>query len=479
MQAYLGRPVYSLMMGTRLMIVLNSDQAVKDLLDKRSNIYSSRPDLYLPNIISGSLRVVLMAYGETWRMIHRIYHNMLHVRSATAFIPYQDLENKQMMRGLLDSPDEFVDHIRRYTNSLTTQMVFGFRTFSNDDPKLKQLYYGFDKMVQVLGSTSAAFLDLYPALRELPDFLVPMRRYCKDLHAREKELYVSHWLDAKARISNGTSKPCFCVDLVKAQKVEAFSDGLAAYISGSLLEAGSDTTAAQLVGFVQAMVLFPEVQKAAQRELDKVCGDRLPTLDDKLPYIRCCVKECLRWMPTAILGIPHSVIREDEYMGYRIPKGCNVMLNVWAIHMDPKRHSNPRAFDPTRYEGDLQTAAEATANADASKRDHFGFGAGRRVCQGIHIAERSLTLGIARLLWAFQFRRAVDSNGRETVPDPEDLTQGVLVQPRPFPVKIVPRSEAHACALREAWDSCQVLLDGEKQWKEVPEGMPFSTYTPE
>ena len=53
-------PVYSLILGTSVMIVLTSDVAIKDLLDKRSNIYSSRPDLYLAQIASGHLRMVLM-----------------------------------------------------------------------------------------------------------------------------------------------------------------------------------------------------------------------------------------------------------------------------------------------------------------------------------------------------------------------------------------------------------------------------------
>src|SRR4051794_35644731 len=53
-------PIYSLMLGTQCMIVLSSDQAVKDLLDKRSNIYSSRPDMYLANIVSNSQRMLLL-----------------------------------------------------------------------------------------------------------------------------------------------------------------------------------------------------------------------------------------------------------------------------------------------------------------------------------------------------------------------------------------------------------------------------------
>jgi cytochrome P450 len=52
------------------------------------------------------------------------------------------------------------------------------------------------------------------------------------------------------------------------------------------------------------MVLYPEVQKKAQAQLEEVCGNRLPEMEDfdKLPYIRCIMKETLRWLPTAILG---------------------------------------------------------------------------------------------------------------------------------------------------------------------------------
>lgn len=53
-------PVYSLVLGTQVLIVLSSDQAIKDLLDKRSAIYSSRPDMYLGNVVSGGFRVLLM-----------------------------------------------------------------------------------------------------------------------------------------------------------------------------------------------------------------------------------------------------------------------------------------------------------------------------------------------------------------------------------------------------------------------------------
>jgi hypothetical protein len=67
-------------------------------------------------------------------------HTSLNIKTAVAYIPYQDLENKDMMLGFLDDPDDFLKHVKRYTTSLTTQMVFGFRTTSKNDPRLLKLF---------------------------------------------------------------------------------------------------------------------------------------------------------------------------------------------------------------------------------------------------------------------------------------------------------------------------------------------------
>ena len=51
--------------------------------------------------------------------------------------------------------------------------------------------------------------------------------------------------------------------------------------------------------FVLAMVLYPEVQIRAQKELDRVIGsDRLPNLRDRehLPYVTAICSECLRYV---------------------------------------------------------------------------------------------------------------------------------------------------------------------------------------
>lgn len=146
--------------------------------------------------------------------------------------------------------------------------------------------------------------------------------------------------------------------------------------------------------------------------------------------------------------------------------------------MDPKRHPNPSVFDPERYIDDNTTSQESSQQRDVSKRDNFLFGVGRRICQGMHIADRSMFLAISRLLWAFRMEVTLDQDGKPITPDPTKLIPGMLVQPEPFPAAITPRSQQHADTIRKEWAEALELLDGEDQWREIPKGMPLSTYEP-
>lgn len=82
----------------------------------------------------------------------------------------------------------------------------------------------------------------------------------------------------------------------------------------------------------------------------------------------------------------------------------------------------------------------------------------------MNIADRSLFLAISRLLWAFKFERALDENGKEMIPEARAVTQASLVQPLPFPAKIIPRSDMHAEMVKTQWKTSQDLLDEEGQW---------------
>lgn len=75
-------------------------------------------------------------------------NGVFNVSVSRSYVPYQELESKALLMGLLENPSDFFNHIRRYTTSLTTQMTFGYRTPTSDDPNLLEMFevsYPFTK----------------------------------------------------------------------------------------------------------------------------------------------------------------------------------------------------------------------------------------------------------------------------------------------------------------------------------------------
>ena len=113
-----------------------------------------------------------------------------------------------MVVALLDEPNLVFDHIRRYTNSLSTQIIYGFRTARIDDPKLLLLYESVEKWSAVSGAGAAALLDVFPVLRSLPVFARPLYHHALSLKDHTLSLNTSLWLDAKKKVKLGTAKAC-------------------------------------------------------------------------------------------------------------------------------------------------------------------------------------------------------------------------------------------------------------------------------
>lgn len=105
------------------------------------------------------------------------------------------------------------------------------------------------------------------------------------------------WNRLKRETDSGEARDCFTKTFyLNDPRKNGIDDLSAAYTCGGLIEAGSETTGTTLNNFVLCMVLFPEAQKRAQEELDRVIGsDRMPNWEDEkdLPYVRSLIKEVL------------------------------------------------------------------------------------------------------------------------------------------------------------------------------------------
>ncbi|KAH7110698.1 cytochrome P450 [Dactylonectria macrodidyma] len=467
-------PIISLKLGTQDMIIVSSDKVVRDLIDKRSALYSGRMDVFIREF-GDDLNILMRDNDELWRRQRKMYHLRLNVNVANRYIPYQEFEVTQLLHDIAHSPQDYEHHTKRFTTSLASTIIYGWRTTSVDVSHAKLLFEWIDGYAVAAGRLQV--MDWWPELRgffrNAPSWITGISKEMERLKNLEEDLWMELLNEAKQSIDRGSQRASFCTDMIENNNIgssDYLSDRQMAANAGHAFAGATDTTLNTTLGFIKAMMLYPEVQARAQQEIDKVVGsERMPGWGDwdKLPYMRCIMKETLRWMPSTILGgMPHKLSKTDHYEGYTIPANAGVMINVWGINSDENRAKNPREFNPSRYEGDMLSTGESAALADATKRDHFTFGAGRRICPGLHVAERSLFIGFSRLLWGFKINRPVDVYGNPLPIDIDAVTPGFIVSPVPFKCEFVIRDEKRAALIENEWHKCLEFVDKDGNYTE-------------
>ncbi|OQV00138.1 hypothetical protein CLAIMM_05676 [Cladophialophora immunda] len=457
-------PVVSLKLGSQTLILLNDEMAVKELLERRSQNTSARMDMFLSEF-GGHNQILMRSNDETWRRQRRMYHRNLNGQQADIYVPYQvthalDNRDSRPSVDLLSSPDKFEDHLKRYTTSVGYTIAYGMRIRSIEEKRAARTLFEWTAG-QVRAGMGLAVTDWWPflrfILRRLPAGAIAFLKEVERLQHVESDLWDEQYQICRHRIESGHVRPSFCRDMIVTNTVKAdfLSEKELKFNAGHAWAGASDTQFNTLWFFVKAMILYPECQKRAQEEIDGVVGgDRLPQWSDwhALGYTRSVMKETLRFYPPTITGgMPHAVTKDDMYLGYIIPAGAGLVNNVWALN---NRVENPRKFDPMRHIEDSRGTMESAIQADASKRDHFTFGAGRRICPGTHVADRGLFIAMSRLLWAFDFESVAGE-----VPGQDDFQPGFITSPVPFKCKITVRSEGKRAQINSIWEQSRSFLD--------------------
>lgn len=163
----------------------------------------------------------------------------------------------------------------------------------------------------------------------------------------------------------------------------------------ALIVAGSDTTGNTLTYLVWAVISRPDLRKALEAELSGLpygYGDQ--ELED-LPLLSAIIEETLRLYGAAPGGLPREVpVGGVTMAGYFIPGGTTITTQAYTIHRDEKNFVNAAEFNPCRW---LQMSTDSMDSKNETARiAHHPFGAGSRVCMGIHLAQMELRLATAQ-----------------------------------------------------------------------------------
>ncbi|RDW93644.1 cytochrome P450 [Aspergillus mulundensis] len=437
------------------MVIIHDREIAHSLLDQLSAKTSGRPSMVMAGKLCGYEKIVLcQGYDASFRRNRRFLHRELGTKvSAAQFQAVQEVEVNRLLVRALNEPEAWLEHLKTAAGATVLKMAYGYTI---DPHKPDPLVTLIDKMMTEFSLASVPMgwaVDIIPALQHLPEnfpgagFQKTARKWRKSI---QDSAHIPYWF-AWQQLESSQAKPSFVSKLI--QQLKAENDGILdpedeqaiIWTAASLYGAAADTTVIALTAFTAAMIMYPDVQRKAQEEIDRVVGsDTLPTFADRerLPYINALVKEVLRWWPVAPMGFPHTATEDIEYGGYRIPKGSMLLPAVWWFTHDPAVHADPDAFDPDRF--------LAPRNEPESYMELWGYG--RRICPGRFFADAGLYLNIVQSLAVFDLRKAVGEDGVEIGLDMKPKP-GVLAYPTKFEYRIEPRSERHVELIRKAEDT--------------------------
>ncbi|CAE6401647.1 hypothetical protein ACGC1H_006526 [Rhizoctonia solani] len=433
--------------GTTI-IVLNSNKAANDLLEKRSSIHSGRycpPMIASPGLINMKDFVAFMDTNELWRKQRRVMGARLGKHAITAFRASQELEVRRLLVRLLSvhrepvSSDLLNEEFYRTTSAVFLDSVYGYELESSQDP----FFTNIQNMNSILSEASlpTAFLvNALPWMEHIPDWIpgTGWKKTAYEWRALKDRAICDVYNWAKKRIVSGADDSSIASltynELRKSGWSETDADEFCMNTAAGLLAAGTETSTLAMMWFIVAMAMYPEVQERAQREIDAVVGtDRLPTVGDRagLPYIERLMTEVVRWHPSAPLGVPHVCTEENEYEGYRIPKGAIMIGHIMATVRDERVYQNADKFDPDRY-------------LDPTVPPPQAFGWGLRICPGQNFFREIFFLEVVMILATLKIERCKDEHGKEILVTEERTDNSAISCPAPFKIKITPRSEHHA-----------------------------------
>ncbi|KAJ7186809.1 putative monooxygenase [Mycena filopes] len=452
-----GPVVYLEAVGQPL-VLLNSYEAAKDLLEQRSAIYSDRPRLEMAYLSGYDKAFVLAPNNDNWRAQRKILTQDLGPRMIHRYDAFKEGEARFLAKSIQEEPHRLVHLIKLRIAAIILRITYGHYISADTNPFLTQSRAAMDIFARS-AEPGVWLVDAIPALKWLPAWL-PGTGSLKTAQAWREIVRKAAWDPytwAKRNLATGTAlMPNTCATALELSGGQPSAEGEEQLVWAAcmMMEGGMDTSMISAMNFFHAMLMNPEVQKKAQAEIDQVIGvDRLPRIEDKdsLPYVRSVVTEVLRLHPAIPLGVPHALVKDDIYEGMHLPKGSVVIPNAWHMLHDPEVFPNPMEFLPERYDNQDSAMKRVTDVA-------FGFG--RRLCPGKAFGEGTLFAIASTVLATCDITPLVDAQGKDVIPE-VTYTSGSISFPTHFDCNVKPRSkhaqEVLTHAVSEAKESRSAL----------------------
>ncbi|KAL6839751.1 hypothetical protein ACP4OV_030439 [Aristida adscensionis] len=404
-----GAPLMYLKLGEVPFIVASSADAAQEILRTHDAKLASRPRFpSLRHIAENDAAgLALMSYGPLWRHLRKIcVTEVLSASHVRSFHRTREEEVHRLVAAIAATPPGEPVNVGKLlaaaTTSTTVRTMVGCR-FEQREEFLQTI-----KEASML-VTGLSLSDLFPSSRLIGAISRTTSRLGV-LHHKLLDLMDCTIRQHEERrtavmaLSDGTTPDEDILDvLLRIHKEGGLEMPLTMPTIKSLVldlfSGGSDTTSVTLMWAMSELIRNPRVLHKVQSEVrGRLNGKTTVTDDDMLDlkYLKLVIKETLRLHPIVPLLLPRECMEDCTVMGYDVPKGIIVLVNAWAIGRDPNYWQDADEFKPERFE-------DGKIDFKGTHFEFIPFGAGRRMCPGMTLAQANIELMLAALLYHFDW----------------------------------------------------------------------------
>ncbi|KAK5000299.1 hypothetical protein LTR66_000831 [Elasticomyces elasticus] len=220
--------------------------------------------------------------------------------------------------------------------------------------------------------------------------------------------------------------------LADAEKDEGHMDDMDVRIEAmNFIIAGTDTTGSTLTYLVWAVLSRPALQQELEEEVSRLPANYRDSDMLALPLLNATIDETLRLYGAAPSSLPRVVPQGGATLsGQFIPEGTTVCTQAYTLHRDPTIWRDPLTFHPTRW-------LPGKEMPQAAKTAFHPFGAGARICAGIHLARMELRHAVAEF---FRECRGIELC-KSVTPESMEIINFFLIAPKGHKCEITLRSD--------------------------------------
>ncbi|KAL5778156.1 hypothetical protein ACOSP7_011082 [Xanthoceras sorbifolium] len=402
-------PLISLRLGFVPTLVVSSAKMAKEVMKTHDLEFCSRPALLGQQKLSyNGLDLCAAPFNDYYREMRKLcVVHLFNTNRVHQYRPIRENEVSRMIKKISKSAATAVAtkpvNLSELMMSLTCTIIcrIGFGKRYEDEGVERSRFHALLNETQAMFGIFffSDFLPFMGWVDKLTGLISRLEKNFKEFDAFYQKLIDEH-LDPKRPKSSHED----IIDvLLEIKKQGGFKIDLTwDHIKGILMNvfvAGTDSGAASVIWAMTYLMKYPRVMIKVQEEVRNLIGGKGFVDEDevqKLPYLKAVIKETMRLQPIVPLLVPRETTEKCILNGYEIPSKTLVFVNAWAIGRDPEIWDNSEKFYPERFIG----------SSIDMKGQHFElipFGAGRRICPGLHMGIATVELALANLLYKFDW----------------------------------------------------------------------------